>query len=254
MVIQIRKRQYIICENHELHDSLLKGTLVLVVLLGIFPTPVFSQAKSGGQPMNPDRLPPLWSTGATTTGPVIELQRPIPQWTGYFEKGSPKNPNIYIVSFLRLGKNSLERGEFRLAQECFNSALSYSSQISGTYLGLGIADFELGNSDAAIKNLNMSLKLNPKSISALVFKGLVGIKTNHLNTALSDMDNAITILRHLGATHTNLKYSVAAQKKLKILTSIQKQIIDSLDHPTESQIVIDEASKSLFFDELSIEQ
>jgi len=76
---------------------------------------------------------------------------------------------------------------------------------------LGIVISALGDQDAALKELNHALALNPKSAMAHVFKGIVAANKGWQGTARAEFETALSIKPDYADAHFNLAVLYSTQ-------------------------------------------
>lgn len=91
-----------------------------------------------------------------------------------------------------VGKDFLSRQEYKLALEELNSALKLKTT-SEALTDRATAFNELKQYDAALKDLDRALALNPKNGTALDIKGVVYLRTNKPELAIASLDKALAL-------------------------------------------------------------
>jgi tetratricopeptide (TPR) repeat protein len=169
-------------------------------------------------------------TGAYLDLGLIAMSRKDPSAAvGYFQKvvdltGSSDYEDINQrreTALYQLGSIALDQRRYDDAARFFKGALRIRKDASDTYLGLAMALKGLGDTGAAIDNLNIALQFDPKYAQALYERALLEKQTGKLAEAAEDLAKARDLRPDVDMPAQELSAFGDAKTRLKTARSEQ---------------------------------
>ena len=165
----------------------------IVFMIGMAVAPGFAQADQ-----NDPRLDALFAR--LKVAPSLEQSLPAEQkiWEIWLE-----TPNEEAAKWLRAGLNHLSGGSQDEALAAFNDVVMHAPDFAEGWNKRATLHFFMGNYAQSLSDIDKALELEPRHFGALSGKGLVYLKLNDLERALSAFEEALDVYPHMPGARAN---------------------------------------------------
>jgi tetratricopeptide (TPR) repeat protein len=102
------------------------------------------------------------------------------------------NPD-YAAAYINRGVAHYDKGNLDAALKDFNEAIRLNPDDPDTYMNRGVAHNHKGNLDAALKDYNEAIRLKPDDADAYMKRGAAHYDKGNLDAALKDFNEAIRL-------------------------------------------------------------
>lgn len=167
----------------------------VLFMIGLATAPAFAQADQ-----NDPRLDALFAR--LKAAPSLEQSLPAEQkiWEIWLETS-----NEEAARWLRAGLNHLSGGAQDEALAAFNDVVMHAPDFAEGWNKRATLHFLMGNYAQALSDIDKTLELEPRHFGALSGKGLVYLKLDDLERALSAFEEALVVYPHMPGARANAK-------------------------------------------------